>query len=357
MSGPIRMCVDMPLPPDAVPAAEARALAERPDNLGVVPIPGAGRSLGRPRMAVRVDLCWRPGTEIAVRFLGGSAGVRRRVEEIAHRWEEHANIGFRFGRSRTAPLRIAFRRGGSWSYVGTAALSVPDPQPTMNLGWLTDEAPVDEYERVVLHEFGHALGCEHEHQSPGVRIPWDKPRVYAWYAETLGWPQAMVDEQVLFPHSPEGMRWSRFDPESIMLYPVDEALTVGSWSVGWNRVLSDADRAFIRTQYPAEPRLMVNLPVDAPVSASIGTVGELDRFRFVVSTPGRHVLETQGRTNVTMSLLGPNAETALLAADDDSGARYNARIERDLAPGAYLVHVRHQRAGGKGRYRLSLSRT
>ena len=56
-----------------------------------------------------------------------------------------------------------------------------------------------------------------------------------------------------------------------------------------------------------------------------------------------------------MSLHGPNSETALLAADDDSGTGFNARIERDLGPGAYVVHVRHQRAGGSGRYRLSLT--
>ncbi len=47
------------------------------------------------------------------------------------------------------------------------------------MGWLEPDTPNDEYRRVVLHEFGHALGGIHEHQSPasGV-IPWDKPKVY-----------------------------------------------------------------------------------------------------------------------------------------------------------------------------------
>jgi hypothetical protein len=352
----IRMCLDKAVPPEEIPALEARALAERPDNLEVVPMGGA-RSPSRPRMAIRVDLRWHVGAELGVRFIGGSARLRRRVEAAARRWEEYANVRFRFGRSRSAPIRVAFRSGdGSWSYVGIAALSVPRDEPTMNFGWLTEGTDDDEVERVVLHEFGHALGCEHEHQSPGVRIPWDKPKVYAYY-ETLGWPRAMVDEQVLFAHSPEGMRWSRFDPESIMLYPVDEALTVGDWSVGWNRALSDEDRAFIRGQYPFEARAPVELEPDGvPGAAEIGAAGEVDRFGFTIPGAGRYALETHGRTNVTMSLHGPNSETALLAADDDSGARFNARIERDLGPGTYVVHVRHQRHTGTGRYSLSLTR-
>jgi len=39
-------------------------------------------------------------------------------------------------------------------------------EPTMNYGWLKDDTDDVEYRRVVIHEFGHALGAIHEHQNP-----------------------------------------------------------------------------------------------------------------------------------------------------------------------------------------------
>jgi len=44
----------------------------------------------------------------------------------------------------------------------------------MNYGWLRDDTQDEEYSRVVLHEFGHALGCIHEHQQPKFGRVWDK---------------------------------------------------------------------------------------------------------------------------------------------------------------------------------------
>jgi serralysin len=139
--------------------------------------------------------------------------------------------------------------GSSWSALGTECLRADlFPNQTMNLGWLTDETDDDEFSRVVTHEFGHALGCIHEHQNPDADIPWNTDAVYRYYAETQGWDKATVDQNMF-------RKWadtlhSTFDKESIMLYAVPKELTMGGYEVGWNRHLSEKDKAYIGTVYP-----------------------------------------------------------------------------------------------------------
>lgn len=50
----------------------------------------------------------------------------------------------------------------SWSKVGTDAVSVDKTKPTMVLGLYNGQTDLNHH--LVIHEFGHALGLEHEHQ-------------------------------------------------------------------------------------------------------------------------------------------------------------------------------------------------
>ena len=166
-----------------------------------------------------------------------------------------------------------------------------------------------------------------------------------------------VDTNLFEAYSPDGIAFSRFDRDSIMLYPVPEELTVGGWSIGWNRTLSDGDKAFIRGQYPFEPKIEPELTVGAaPLDADIGADLEVDRYRFEVTAAGRYVFRTLGPTPLVVSLHGPDDETKLVTVEQGTGAAANAPIDQELAPGRYLVQVRHFRPQGTGRYQIAVDR-
>ena len=120
-------------------------------------------------------------------------------------------------------------------------------------GW-NDDFMVNQITRVrrtVLHEFGHALGLVHEHQSPGAAIPWDEPKVIAWYQATQGWDEAETRQQVLDRYNDEPwIAYTEHDPDSIMQYPVERELTDGNFFIPWNDDLSDTDKAAIGLLYP-----------------------------------------------------------------------------------------------------------
>jgi len=151
----------------------------------------------RARAAALRNKMWEPaGRTLRIRFLDGDPVVQKKVAKFAQEWTQYANLKLDFNDDPKAEIRVSFLQPGSWSYIGTDAIDpqlAPD-QPTMNLGWLTKATRNDEVFRVVLHEFGHALGLIHEHQNPVATIPWNKPAVYDF----------MKDRRIIGPRN----RWT-----------------------------------------------------------------------------------------------------------------------------------------------------
>jgi len=64
------------------------------------------------------------------------------------------------------------------------------------------------------------------------------------------WDQETVDINIFETYSSTQTNFSAYDPESIMHYPIPAELTLNGYEIGWNRVLSETDKAFIATIYP-----------------------------------------------------------------------------------------------------------
>lgn len=204
----------------------------------------------RERLALLKDAEWSRGDVLQIGFLDGDSELLDRVKKVACQWLEFAtSLDFIFD-APEPEIRISFKSdpGKSWSQVGTQCRRVPPPVPTMNFGWLEPDSDQTELEAVVLHEFGHALGCIHEHQNPSGRFEWDVEAVYNYYADR-GWDRSMVDDFVLSVYDREVTNHTQVDTESIMLYPIPPGLTTNGLTVGFNSRLSETDKTFIGERY------------------------------------------------------------------------------------------------------------
>jgi serralysin len=241
----LKVDVDVALPREWEPEAERAALRENAANIPQAQ-PGAPLEL-----AVLKASKWQNGRTLRIRFMGGHPTVRRRVIETANEWTQYSNLSFVVvGDDEEAELRISFEADGSWSYVGTQALAIPQERATMNFGWLRPNSSQQTYSQVVLHEFGHAIGCVHEHSVAGVEIPWNKPAVYDWFETHQGWTRAEIDYNVFYRYEIGTTNHSEFDPHSIMIYPIPQAFTLGDFETPWSSRLSPVDKAWIATVYP-----------------------------------------------------------------------------------------------------------
>jgi hypothetical protein len=196
------------------------------------------------------DKLWPQRATLRVLFLNGSNSERSKA------WREFAEVdalvNLTLVKVSTEPSDIRVRfdiSNGHWSYVGIDAKRVKTSEPTINLG-LRNLDFRGEWRRVAQHELMHALGFEHEHQSPNSTIPWNKEAVYAYYGQTQGWSRSQIKFQVLDRYT--GLNWqgTRFDPTSIMQYPVPGQLTDYKLHVGWISRRSKFDDAELARRYP-----------------------------------------------------------------------------------------------------------
>jgi hypothetical protein len=129
--------------------------------------------------AVLVNLqLWPMPRALTICFVSGSTATRQRVvKSMQKNW----NVGQLSGNRLTydaasfkntpdcktsspADISVDFKPSdGHWSYLGILSTK---HMPSMNLAGFNENNPTDaEFDRIVGHETGHALGLHHEHQS------------------------------------------------------------------------------------------------------------------------------------------------------------------------------------------------
>jgi hypothetical protein len=210
---------------------------------------------------------WQVGT-IKVSFKGGTSTLHKKIADTAAQWCKYGNILFDFGYTKKkktyrkwtptdgSHIRVGFEYGGYWSLVGTDSKD-PDIAPngdiTLNLNGFDKRLPPD-WAGTVLHEFGHALGFHHEHQSPHTTCDFDWDKLYDFLAKPPNeWSKAKVDHNLRqLPGG--GLTFSPNDKTSIMHYAFPAWMfKKGANSpcfTAHNNILSPMDKQMMGEAYP-----------------------------------------------------------------------------------------------------------
>lgn len=212
------------------------------------------RNARRTRTFGAFDKFWMPGKTLWISFSFFEVDRRHKwaIYELAQQWLDmsgaNLDIDLTEDDSTAADIRIELcpRLLHNHSNVGTDALA-DKSTPSMVLNLLPGHK---DFERTVLHEFGHAFGALHEHQHPDAGIPWNVPATLEHFQKFPGWSEQDIMEQMLNKNTDSGHIMTPYDRLSIMHYPVSQAMTLGDWEVGINTELSEGDLAFMRLAYP-----------------------------------------------------------------------------------------------------------
>lgn len=244
------------LAPAARKALRDRETASQPETLTRALTEGSERA-SKQVMSIRSK--WPDGATLSVCFLDGGGAAQTAF--LALLQEEVAFTNLKLPPMAGAcaggdsPIRVSFAMPGFWSYVGTEALLIPSPQPTLNLsGMGGDTAWTDDMKGTARHEIGHLLGLFHEHQHPDVDCGFKSDEEIA---ALLNWTVDQARTNFNKIKRDQDILTDTYDPKSVMHYQLSPEFFIAGkdarcYLESRNNVLSADDIAFLRVIYPPQ---------------------------------------------------------------------------------------------------------
>jgi len=275
-----------------------------------------------------------------------AVGIGLQFKEVSELGEAEVRIGY------------SVKDGDSQSSVGRDVLNDPLNSPTTVYGWdLTKDDS-----GTALHEIGHVLGMEHEHQNPFAGIKWHEEAVYKnLKAPPNGWTRTETFHNILEKLSPEQVQGSKWDPDSIMEYDFDPGLIAEpkryeADGLSPPGTLSAADKKWVRKWSPPLKKSPDRLHANKPAVLDL-TAGKQVNFVIEPASSRKYRIETRGASDTTLVLFEIiDGSPRYVSGDDDSGEERNAAISHKLFRGRqYVVRLRLVHPGSTGEVSLMYS--
>ncbi|WP_192872180.1 matrixin family metalloprotease [Pseudomonas congelans] len=241
-------------------ASYEAAIRENPANAAITPAHQAetGDDTGQPRHLARLMVSfskyWARGRTLKVLFLNNPPAILAApIVEAARKWLPHINLKLEFVADGASDIRIGFNEHLNWSAIGTDTLLAEPHESTMEFNvkelYTADQKPMPDLTRIVLHEFGHALGAVHEHQHPQANIPWNEPLVRSLLSQT-GLSDEEINTNFFDRYEAADFHHSAYDRDSVMHFDIPNDLTLGDFEIiNVGKTLSSNDIAVMSAIY------------------------------------------------------------------------------------------------------------
>jgi Caspase domain/Astacin (Peptidase family M12A) len=360
-------------PPPALPVTSG--VCSNQPNGGPLDPSNPATTAHSTRAMADTSTLWQTGQTLQVAFINSQGAwgetIKAAVRQLAVDWSNYANIQFLFDQPQAhivvnlAPL--ANVPSGTYnSYIGKQSLQViPRGIPSMNLVFdprLSGQPNMQsEFNRVIRHEFGHALGLIHEHMRPDRDLTWHMDRLLAQFGP-LGWNEQIIREQIVNFYQGGPLKGGSFDDHSIMMYQFNSGTATfpdgTAFEAPNNTELSPQDKVLANMLYPkvvSTPLPEKELILDDPAQdGAIAIAGQVATYRVSADPSVRYLVVTEGSTPLLVSVTKSKTDPAGHMAVVDGQAE-NLQFQVATA-GQYFVQVRHGKPmSGTGAFRIALT--